>query len=1093
MSAQFPQAGRRPQEGRRWIKRATVALPLLCLVIFGTIIGVRLAGSAVGANADTFAPIKGQVPALVSKSTLLGPTDASQSLTLSVGLKLRNADSLKAYVDSASRTKSINAHHHLTQAQIAAAYAPLASSQQAVISYLQSYGFQVTSTGKLHLVIGFQGTVGDAENAFHIQINNYRSPKGQNFYAPASDPSVPVALARLIQNVAGLSNSVHFSHPPIRKLKSSNPKIATTSNANCSVNGGYTPAQIASAYNLNSFYNAGFKGDGQTVALFELDDYSSGDISNYTSCLGGKQVPINRISVDGGANGTGAGAIEVELDMELILSAAPHLAALNVYEGPKPGVLTDAQYLDVWSRIITDDSASVISTSWGACETYASADIATENSLFMIAAAQGQTIFAASGDSGTNDCQTPLSSGQAKLAVDDPASQPYVTGVGGTSLTLNNNAYSSEVVWNNGYASSSGLVFAGGGGVSSTWPLPAWQQGPGVNSSSSGREVPDVSLDADPNTGYAVYCTVSAACGSGGWFPLGGTSAAAPMWAAFMALTNEKTLHDGGFNIGFINPYLYQIDQNAGGTSYINDFHDITTGNNDGMNDGGTTYPATANYDMASGLGSYNAWNLANDLEKLAKAQNGSRGAPAATTWYFAEGAVGGSYKEYLTILNPSTTPATVNVQYFFQGKAPISTSHTVAANVRFTISVNNDLGVAPTAGLLIHSTIVTSIAANGNPAVPIVVERPMYFIAHGVASGTDVVGANGTGTSFYFAASDTRQTSSAKVQEVIAILNPGSTAANVTVNYYSAGQLAKSDTLMVPAQQRGTINPSFHGQAAIQVLSDQPIVVERTEYFSGNVPNAGGQTTGAATTMGVVAQNTDWLFAEGYTGHNFQENLVLSNFASSGSATATIKLEYTNGTVQTISNVAVAARSEVIFDVNNANAHPNCTPGGNPSCTVSNSVSIEVTSNAPIVAERVQYFHYVQQGHPVSGMDDVVGQSGPASQSVYSFAEGQTGTNFDDWLTLQNPNNSSVVVAVTIFADSTIVQKELTLPAHSRTSILINNIVNPLVVAYPNPGGNTTSLGVQSFGGPVVAERPLYFYFSGTTGASDIFGYTGH
>src|SRR5579883_3670489 len=119
---------------------------------------------------------------------------------------------------TAPGTKSINAHHHLTQAQIAAAYAPLASSQQAVISYMQSYGFQVTSTGKLHLTIGFQGTVGDAENAFHIQINNYRSPKGQNFYAPASDPSVPVALARLIQNVAGLSNSVHFSHPPIRKL-----------------------------------------------------------------------------------------------------------------------------------------------------------------------------------------------------------------------------------------------------------------------------------------------------------------------------------------------------------------------------------------------------------------------------------------------------------------------------------------------------------------------------------------------------------------------------------------------------------------------------------------------------------------------------------------------------------------------------------------------------------------------------------------------------------------------------------------------------------------------------------------------------------
>lgn len=253
MSAQFPQPGRRPQERHRWIKRATVVLPLLCLIIFGTVIGVRLAGNATGANADTFAPIKGQVPALVNKSTLVGSTDANQSLSLSVGLKLRNADSLKAYVDSASRTKSINARRHLTQAQIAAAYAPLASSQQAVIAYMQSYGFQVTSTGKLHLVIGFQGTAGDAENAFHIQINNYRSPKGQNFYAPASGPSVPITLARLIQNVAGLSNSAHFSHPPIRKLKSSNPKIATASNANCNVNGGFIPLQVASAYNLNSF------------------------------------------------------------------------------------------------------------------------------------------------------------------------------------------------------------------------------------------------------------------------------------------------------------------------------------------------------------------------------------------------------------------------------------------------------------------------------------------------------------------------------------------------------------------------------------------------------------------------------------------------------------------------------------------------------------------------------------------------------------------------------------------------------------------------------------------------------------------------
>lgn len=1082
MSAQFPQFGRRPQDRRRWIKRATVALPLLCLVIFGTIIGVRLAGSAVGANADTFAPIKGQVPALVSKSTLLGPTDASQSLTLSVGLTLRNADSLKAYVDSASRTKSINAHHHLTQAQIAAAYAPLASSQQAIISYLQGYGFQVTSTGKLHLVIGFQGTVGDAENAFHIQINNYRSPKGQNFYAPASDPSVPIALARLIQNVAGLSNSAHFSHPPIRKLKSSNPKIATTSNANCSVNGGYTPAQIASAYNLNSFYNAGLKGDGQTVALFELDDYSSGDISNYTSCLGGKQVPINRISVDGGAQGTGAGAIEVELDMELILSAVPHLAALDVYEGPKPGVLTDAQYLDIWSRIITDAFASVISTSWGACEANVpQADFQAENNLFTIAAAQGQTIFAAAGDTGTNDCRTPLSSGQARLAVDDPASQPYVTGVGGTSLTLSNNAYGSEVVWNNGYDSFSNLVFAGGGGVSSTWPLPAWQQGPGVNSGSSGREVPDVSLDADPNTGYAMYCTVSAACGGfGSWFPIGGTSAAAPMWAAFMALTNQKTLHDGGFNIGFINPYLYQIDQNAGGTSYASDFHDITTGNNDGMNDGGTTYPATANYDMASGLGSYNAWNLANDLEKLANAKNGARGAPAATTWYFAEGSVGGSFTEYLTILNPSTNAANVTVQYLFQNSAAVSKPYSVPASSRFTINVNNELGIAPSGP---HK----SISAIVNSNVPVVVERPMYFNLGGVKSGTDVVGAtNSTNTTFYFAQGAQGQIGSYHASEFVTILNPNSTTVTVTARYFSGGQQVGSDTLSIPALQRGTIAPSHQGLAAIELTASQGIVAERPIYISGTVPGISGSLTGAASAVGATGLGSDWLFAEGHTSGTFQENLVLANFTSSAT-TATIKLEYKNGSPETI-QCPVNPESQYYFNVNSPSNNPGCsvTSPGTPTSDVSAEVSAPTAS---IVAERVMYFKYGS----IPGTTDAVGEAGSSNQTVYSFAEGYTGGQFSEYLTLQNPTANPEVVAITLFADNMIIEKEVTLQPTSRTTFLINDIINPIVSAYPAPGSHNVSMVIQAFnGGKVIAERPMYFNYGGDLGGTDVIGFTG-
>lgn len=949
--ASFPsEPEKKAQPKSMWLKRPMLTLPLLCLLILGTAVGARLIGNATNAGAASLALIKGHVPALVKVSTVTGPTDPNQSISLSVGLQLRNTSALQAFANNTVRSRSTRKIQHLTPDQIAQAFAPLASSQQSVIDYLQSYGFHVTMTLSQHLIIGFQGTIGDAENAFHLQIENYTSPTGQRFYAPSNEPSVPANLAGLIQNIAGLDNVRHFSHPPVRYSKNTSSVTALT--VTCLPEQTPTPgqsvyvlpAQLASAYNLTALYNAGFRGEGENVALIEFDDFNSSDVSNFTHCYGGSSVPINKIKVDGGNGGNGAppgaGAVEAELDMDEILSAAPHLASLNVYEAPN----SDTGSLDMWGKIISGDAVPVVSTSWGGCEQptqgVTPATLQEENTLFTLAAAQGQTIVAASGDNGTDDCSIPLNSPKPvpHLAVDDPASQPFVTGVGGTSLILNsNNSYGSETVWNNGVgqdAFGNPIVFAGGGGISNVWTMPAWQQGPGVSNSfttgtlcnaTSGtfcREVPDVSLSADPNNGAAfpIFCSVTAAgCSPSGWYPLGGTSAAAPMWAAFVALANQKTLHDGGFNIGFLNPLLYQIDQNAGGTSYTNDFHDTTVGNNDGLNDGQNVYPATANYDMTTGLGSYNAGNLAQDLEKLAIAQNGSRGAPAATTWYFAEGAVGGSYKEFLTILNPSTLPAQVNVEYFFQGgKPPVTIPHTIAANTRFTITVNNDLGVANTATLEVHSTVVTSVAANGNPAVPIVVERPLYFNAHGVAGGTDVQGATSTGTSFFFAAGD----SSSSSQEFIELLNPGTTAANVTISYLSGGSVVETDHIAVAAQARGTTNPTFHGHTAIAVTSDQPIVVERTEYFSGSVTNAGGQTTGASSTMGVTTQGTDWLFAEGYTGTDFQENLVLANFGSSAT-TATIRLEYTNGTVQTVQQT-VNGQSQLIFDVNNANAHPN-------------------------------------------------------------------------------------------------------------------------------------------------------------------------
>src|SRR6266702_3591283 len=578
-----------------WGKHPLALVPLLFLLIWGILFTLHFSqsGHIINVRANGLTQLSNHVPGLIKKSTVLGPTDPNTPVKLLIGLHPRNETNLKSYVDTLSRSRSTTVHRYLTPTQVAAAFAPLSSSQSAIIAYMKQAGFSESETYTHHLLIGFTGTIGEAENAFYVHINNYRAPGGREFYAPASDPGVPIALAAFIQSVTGLDSARIYTHPPIVVPKHASTSNTTSNSNNCmAAQPGpsfsyYIPNQIAAAYNLTGLYNAGFRGEGQTVALYELDNYVPSDISTYTKCYGGSSVPISRIAVNGGAPAApGEGAIEAELDMELVLSTAPHLAALRVYEAANDSV--DA--LAEWSRIISD-AVPIVSTSWGSCESnsFAQALYNQENILFMIAAAQGQSIFAASGDLGSNDCgnTTPTTP-----SVDDPASQPYVTGVGGTKLTNTaGNAYGSETPWNNGKGNASG------GGISSIWNMPAWQAGPGVMSAASSgnpcgasagnycREVPDVAVNADPATGYEIFCTAVVSGSSGpcnpnlAWITVGGTSTGAPMWAGMIALANQKSLHDGNFNLGFLNPLLYQVGQNNSSTSYSNDFHDVQQGN----------------------------------------------------------------------------------------------------------------------------------------------------------------------------------------------------------------------------------------------------------------------------------------------------------------------------------------------------------------------------------------------------------------------------------------------------------------------------------------------------------------------------------
>ncbi|MGH9018588.1 MAG: S53 family peptidase, partial [Acidimicrobiales bacterium] len=271
--------------------------------------------------------------------------------------------------------------------------------------------------------------------------------------------------------------------------------------------------------------------------------------------------------------------------------------------------------VDEYLRIAADDLADSVSTSWGLCEPDLGAAVAVaENVAFTQMAMQGQSITAASGDDGAFDCLQDGTSNAHDLAVDDPASQPLVTGVGGTSFEGFDPggdlhpAYptGTETVWNdldacNGTRPGLGACSrtgAGGGGVSVFWPRPAFQKGPGV-ASLKNREVPDVSADADESTPYAEYCTGSpttdsdCARGGGGWFGVGGTSLSSPLWAAIIG----DAVGYNGARFGTATMTLYPLFRSA----YATYFHDIT-GVGQFENSNGN-YPVTPNYDMATGIG----------------------------------------------------------------------------------------------------------------------------------------------------------------------------------------------------------------------------------------------------------------------------------------------------------------------------------------------------------------------------------------------------------------------------------------------------------------------------------------------------------
>jgi kumamolisin len=528
--------------------------------------------------------LPGHVPArAIASSHFLGSLSATTGILMAFSLPLRNQPELEELLKRLYDPADTLYGHYLTPEEFTDRFCPTQDDYDVVAAYARNLGFRVTGTHPNRTLLDVSGSAAAVEAAFSFHLDNHQARDGRVFYAPDDDPTVPDFIAFRIAGVIGLDNAAVW-HGHSRLVSAGETTLLSPLQIGTGPGSALAPSDIRTAYSLNG---VAANGSGQTLGLFELDGYNPADVSTYVSYFGLTPVPLQNVLIDGFSGRAGSGAGEVTLDIELQIALAPGASKIIVYEGPN----SNTGVVHTYNRIATDNLAKQISTSWGLSEGQSSAAVMnSENTAFQQMAAQGQSIYAASGDSGAYD-------NGSTLSVDDPASQPYMVGVGGTQLFVSSpgGPYSGETTWNVNNTVSGG---AGGGGVSSRWTIPSWQKGVTTSASATMRNVPDVSLNADQYTGYSIYY-------KGGWRTYGGTSCAAPLWAAFTARVNQQRVASGMTTLGFANPSIYQIATSA---QYATDFHDIADGSTN------LSYRAVSGYDNATGWGSFNGANLFADL-----------------------------------------------------------------------------------------------------------------------------------------------------------------------------------------------------------------------------------------------------------------------------------------------------------------------------------------------------------------------------------------------------------------------------------------------------------------------------------------------